>query len=124
MQNFDIYYDGECPVCSRYVLMSQLKKKFNVRLFNLREHPEQVKSFWELGYDVDKGMLIEIKGEYFFGADAIYIMSYYGEANSPLGFMMHSYFKRRALAGITYPLLRFGRNVLLKILGLKKINKE
>lgn len=121
--DFEIYYDGGCPACSYYVLMSRIQKQFNVKLYNLREHPEKAKSFLEDGFDVDEGMLVVINGSRFFGADAIYILNLYGESRGFLSFIMRSYFRHRFLARITYPLLRFGRNTLLKILGRKKMYK-
>ena len=121
MTNFDIYYDGDCPVCSRYVLMSRLKKEFDVRLLNLREHPEKVQEFSDAGYNVDDGMMVELEGQRYFGADAMYIMNVYGDGKGPLAWLMKGYFKHQKLAWVTYPLLRFGRNSLLRMLGRKKI---
>ena len=121
MTNFDIYYDGDCPVCSRYVLMSRLKKEFDVRLLNLREHPEKVQEFSDAGYNVDDGMMVELEGQRYFGADAMYIMNVYGDGKGPLAWLMEGYFKHQKLAQVTYPLLRFGRNSLLRMLGRKKI---
>jgi predicted DCC family thiol-disulfide oxidoreductase YuxK len=66
-----VYYDGECPFCSRYVLMLRLHRAAAVRLVDLREAPEERQALSAAGFDVDQGMVVDLAGRRTRGAQAV-----------------------------------------------------
>ena len=54
-----IFYDGECPFCTRYVQMVRLQRSAQVQLVNLREHDGLRDELIAAGFDLDGGMVVE-----------------------------------------------------------------
>ena len=53
-----LLYDGDCPFCTNYVRMVQLRKAVGpVALLNMRDHPDLAASYRAQGYDLNDGML-------------------------------------------------------------------
>lgn len=68
------------------------------------------------GLDLDEGMVLVFGGQFYHGADALHLMGILGE--SKLNALL---FRNRTLARFAYPILRFGRNMLLRLRGVEKI---
>lgn len=66
-----IFYDGECPFCSRYVKMLRLSKSGQVQLVDLRENEAAKVELEQLGFDLDQGMVVEDEGRRYGGSDAV-----------------------------------------------------
>jgi len=67
-----IYYDGECPFCARYVTLLRLKKTIGpVELIDLRLDEGIKLELSSQGFNLDKGMVVDIDGRRFGGADAV-----------------------------------------------------
>jgi predicted DCC family thiol-disulfide oxidoreductase YuxK len=119
-----VIYDGECPFCSAFVKMSRLKSATNqVELINARDDDVIIKKMWELGYDLNEGMVVIHNDNIFFGADAINIIALMTTKSGFFNRIIAILFKSKNLSNILYPILVFGRNVTLKILGRKKISQ-
>ena len=119
-----VIYDGECPFCSAFVKMSRLKSATNqVELINARDDDVIIKKMWELGYDLNEGMVVLHNDNIFFGADAINIIALMTTKSGFFNRIIAILFKSKNLSNILYPILVFGRNVTLKILGRKKISQ-
>ena len=70
-RNF-LLYDGDCPFCTNYVRMVQLRKAVGpVELLDMRQHPELVAYFRDRGYDLNDGMLLRLDGHIYWGADCV-----------------------------------------------------
>ena len=123
-QNLSVYYDGECPLCSRYVRHTRLKKTMEVSLLDLRNHPDKVSEFKALELDVDEGMIVVLDGIIYHGAEAMHVLTLLSTASGLVNRCSRLVFSHRLLARIFYPALVGGRNLLLRILGRKKINAE
>ena len=68
MSTVDVYYDGECPFCTRYVRMLRLKEAVgHLRLIDLRENSEIRSELLGQGFDLDQGMVVEIGGRRYGG---------------------------------------------------------
>lgn len=113
-----IYYDGDCPFCSRYVRLLRLRDAAGpVVLTNLREDDAARQRFTDAGLAPDDGMLVETEGGLFHGADALNVISM---LSSPSGFFNRlnaQLFRSQTAARFVYPLLRAGRNATLLMLG-------
>ena len=92
-----------------------------IELVAAREPSEIMDEITASGYDIDQGMVLKMGDALYHGSDAIHMLSLIG---SPLGIFNRIYywaFRSKAVAKVLYPVLRFLRNLLLKMLGRTKI---
>ncbi|WP_321500761.1 DCC1-like thiol-disulfide oxidoreductase family protein [Breoghania sp.] len=122
MGGIQILYDGQCPFCSAYVTMTRLRAAVGeVELIDARcDHP-LVREALAAGYDLDKGMLARYRGRDHFGADCVQLLSTLSSREGLANRMMSIMLGRRAMARCLYPVLRFGRNMTLRVLGRRPI---
>jgi predicted DCC family thiol-disulfide oxidoreductase YuxK len=116
-----IVFDGECPVCNAYTCNIEMNQP--TRLINAREGGEAVDRLVAAGIDLDEGMAVIFDGTVYHGADAVHIMALNSKADGLIAWLNRAIFRSRARARLLYPLLRLGRNTLLRLLGRKKINQ-
>lgn len=120
-----VVYDGECPFCSRYVRLVNLRKVLHVELVDARMVPDSlIQELTGLDLDLDEGMAVKYDGNWLHGSDALWLMSL---LSTPSGFFNRInawLFRNRYFSRAMYPLLRFFRNATLRLLGRKKINQE
>ena len=113
-----LVYDGECPVCNAYVRVVRFKKAAgNIELVNARDGGRIVDRIVDEGLDLDEGMVLWYGGRYYHGADCIHMLALLSSSSGILNRMNATIFRSRIAAKYLYPVLRFGRNTLLKILG-------
>jgi uncharacterized protein YbaR (Trm112 family) len=119
-----LIYDGECPVCKRYVEFMRLQKAVgHVQLYNARENPELVSEMAERGFDIDDGILLKLGPTLYFADECINAMAQYGDNVTWLQRLHNRLFSNAATATKLYPIMRAARNSLLRILSIKKINQ-
>ena len=112
-----IIYDGECPFCASYVGFARLRKRLGaVELINAREHPDLVESLAARGYAIDDGMVVEMDGKVYFGSEAMWAINTLLSANPLLRLVSGRLFLK-----LTYPFMRGGRNLTLRVLGRRPI---
>lgn len=117
-----IIYDGECPFCSTYVKFMRLRESVGpVALIDARGGGEAVEAARRLGFDLDEGMIFFYGGRYYYGADAVQMLSLLSGEKGWLNRLNASLFKSPARAQLLYPFLRAGRNATLQLLGRSKI---
>lgn len=115
-------YDGECPFCRNFVAMQKLRESAGtVELVDARGHLADVAAAKAAGFDLDEAMLVFWQGRIYSGGDAINIMSKLG-AGGAFPLLNRVLFSSRTLARLTYPILRTGRNLVLRLLGKRKLN--
>lgn len=113
-----IFYDGQCPFCSRYVSLLRLRETVGtVRLVDLRKDESVRKSLFEQGFDLDQGMVAEIDGERFAGAEAVQRLSLLSTSSGAFNALNHRLMESPLFSRLLYPLLRAGRNASLLLLG-------
>ena len=123
--DISIIYDGDCPFCSNYVKILQLKKTFGqVELINARNRDDIVQLMLQLGMDVDQGMAVCYKNSWYHGAMAMHLLAKANTSRGGVSKLVNAMYASKTIAVVTYPLLRFFRNLTLKILRLKKINQQ
>ncbi len=116
-----IIYDGDCPFCSSYVGLLRLRETFGeVELTNARECQELVEELTRHNMNLDEGMVLVLNGEYFHGSECIHRLALLATASNTFNRINKLIFERKRLAAVLYPILRAGRNLSLKILGVKK----
>ena len=117
-----VLYDGECPVCSAYVALAQLKRlRPDFQVLDARQQPELVSGLRRSGHDVNDGVVVQIGPRQYSGGAATRLISQLSSR--------HSLMRRAALYAIggapwsnaLYPWLRAIRNLLLRVLGRPQI---
>ena len=118
-----LIYDGECPVCTAYSGAVDVDRKdaSGVRRINARSDDALVRRAQEAGLDLDEGMVVVHKGQLYHGADALHLMARLAPNRGVRNRLNKLMFGNRTLSRLSYPLLRAGRNTLLKLLGRTKI---
>lgn len=117
-----ILYDGDCPFCNAYVKIVRLRDVFgHVHLINARERPEYVRELKEAGFSIDEGMAVKYKGRWIHGDECIHFLALSSTRSGLLNGLFARLFSSKRLSALLYPIMRAGRNVVLKLLGRKKI---
>lgn len=118
-----LVYDKECPACSYYSNMVRVRESVgNLVLVNARGPSAYMDEITAAGLDIDQGMVLIVGDRMYYGADAIHALSIMGTRSGAFNRVTYWCFRSKAVSGILYPVLRAGRNLLLKILGRTKIN--
>ena len=117
-----IVYDGECPFCSRYVAVVRLRDSVGpVRLVNAREPDPIVDELRRAGYDLDEGMVLRYGGRTYHGADCIMMLAMLSTPVGPFNRVNAAIFRSPTASRLLYPVLRAGRNAVLRLLGRTRI---
>lgn len=117
-----LVYDGDCPFCSRYVRYLRMRETLGVvHLVNAREGGPLVDELAGAGLDLDGGMVLKMGGRYYHGADCIHALAMLSSGSDRFNRINAAIFRSPTLSRLLYPVLRAGRNVVLKGLGRGKI---
>lgn len=117
-----LVYDGQCPVCTAYSCAVDVAPgSGSLRRIDARAAPGVVAELTEARLDLDEGMVVRFRGQYHHGADALHLMAVHGSRRGFANRVNHLVFRSRRRARLLYPLLRLGRNTLLRLLGRAKI---
>ena len=119
-----LIFDRECPVCTAYSCSVGVDEgqAAGVNRVNARDADhELVRQAKEAGLDLDDGMVVVHRGKLYHGADALNIMARLAP-NRGIGNRLNKLlFGNPTIARLSSPVLRAGRNTLLRLLGRKKI---
>lgn len=118
----DVFYDGECPFCTSYVQMQVLREEFEVNLADLRTNAAMQNEMRAKGMDPNEGMLVVIEGNYYYGSDAIWILSKLTARRGLKNKILAQLFSNRVFASRIYPFMKAGRRLALRLLGRKPIS--
>lgn len=118
-----LVYDRECPVCNAYCQVVNIRESVgDLRIVDARENSEVMEEITSRGLDIDQGMVLKMGGQLYYGADAIHALALIGSRSGIFNRMNYWIFKSKIASSILYPILRFCRSLLLKMLGKTKIN--
>lgn len=109
-------------MCSAYckaLAIRQLDSSFEI--VNARQYHPILEIINEMGFNMDEGFVLKIGSEYFHGADAIHRLALISTGAGTFNRLNYLIFKSSYLSSILYPLLRTGRNIVLRLLGRKKL---
>lgn len=122
-QELLLVYDNQCPACSYYCNLVQIKASVGeLTLINARDQHPVMLEISEAGLDIDQGMVLKMDDTLYYGEDAIHMLSLIGSSSGFFNRFNFWIFRSRGRAAFIYPILKFGRNLLLKMLGRSKIN--
>ncbi len=118
-----LVYDKECPACNRYCQIVRIREDIGIlRIVDARENSEVLNEITDAGLDIDQGMVLKVGAELYYGPDAIHALAMMGSRSGVFNRFNYWVFKSETISRLIYPVLKFCRNVLLKILGKAKIN--
>lgn len=124
-RGLEVIYDGECPFCSSYVRLVRLREALGqVTLIDARSDHPLVAQVVAMGYDLDEGMIVRLDGRIHHGADAMRLLTALSTPSPAFNRMMRTLFASPARAARLYPVLRSGRNFVLRLLGRRKIMRS
>jgi predicted DCC family thiol-disulfide oxidoreductase YuxK len=117
-----VVYDGECPFCSRFVLLYRLRERGQrVHLIDARSPHPLVDELRAGGLDLNEGMVVRWRGQDYHGAAAMHLLATLGGERTIFNRLNRALFARAGLAGALYPSLVRGRKLTLRLLGRKLI---
>ena len=120
-----VVYDQECPFCSRYVLMYQLREQGRrVHLIDARSDHPLVAAVRLQNLDLNEGMVVRWRGQFHYGAEAMHLLALLGSNRTVFNRFNQAIFSNPALARVLYPWLVRGRKLTLRLLGRKLINNS
>ena len=118
-----LVYDRECPVCDYYCRVVRIKQSIGeLKIVNAREQSAVMAQITEQGLDIDQGMVLKVGAQIYYGADAIHALALISSRSGIFNRFNYWLFKSKKISAFVYPVLRFFRNLLLKLLGKTKIN--
>ena len=118
-----IVYDRECPACHYYCQLARIRESVGeLKLVDAREPSAVMDLITSQGLDIDQGMVLKMGEELYYGADAIHMLSMLSTRAGFFNRLAYLAFRSRRAARLLYPVLRFFRNLLLKLLRKTKID--
>lgn len=118
-----LVYDGECPICKTYCKYIRIRAAVgDLQLIDARQPGKLMDEITRLGLDIDQGMVLKFKDVFYYGPDAIHMITL---LSTPLGFfnrINYYVFSTRVGAKIFYSIGKGFRTLLLKLLGIRHIN--
>ena len=118
-----LVYDKECPACDFYCNTVRIRESVgNLILIDAREASSQLGQITDAGLDIDQGMVLIVGDQMYYGADAIHALAIMGTRSGFVNRLSYWCFKSKPVSRVLYPILRAGRNLLLKFLGRTKVN--
>ena len=118
-----LVYDRECPVCNAYCQIVRIRKSVGqLRIVDSRENSGVMDEITSRGLDIDQGMVLKMGEQLYYGSDAMNALALIGSRSGIFNRINYWVFKSKTTSAVLYPVMRFCRNLLLKILGKTKIN--
>lgn len=118
-----LIYDGDCPFCRRYAHWVRLREAAGeIALVDARADPELAQNYRRRGYDLDKGMVLEIGDRIYHGAEVLHRIALMTSRSGLFNRLTAWIFKSERRSRWLYPILRAGRNAVLRLLGKRKIH--
>lgn len=119
-----IVYDGECPICRNVVRASRLRDRTaELELVNARrDRVDDIQGRNLRDLDFDQGFAVVIDGEIHHGADGARMLSALTRPNGAVYGLFRWLMANESRSRAWYPVLRAGRNLLLRVLRVPKFN--
>jgi predicted DCC family thiol-disulfide oxidoreductase YuxK len=117
-----LVYDGDCPVCSAYTRYLRIKESVGTPLLiNARDGGLWVDRIRARRLDLDEGMVLIYGGQYYHGADCIHMLAMLSTGSGFFNRINAWIFRSPTLSKYLYPVLRSGRNLLLRLLNRSRL---
>ena len=118
-----LVYDRECPACNTYCQIIKIRETIgDLKIIDARKKSEILNEITRAGLDIDQGMVLKMENQLYYGSDAIHALALISSRSGLFNRFNYWIFKSESVSSWLYPVFRFFRNLLLKILGKTKIN--
>lgn len=118
-----IIYDGDCPFCRAYTRMLRLRQLgVSVEMLSARTDDPRILAYWQQGYDLNAGMLVDLNNQVYAGADAMQVLASCSSGSDLFNRLHYAIFSRRRFAALLYPLLKLGRRITLLLLRVPPLS--
>ena len=110
-----LVYDMQCPACDAYCRLVRVEGTVgDLKLVDARESSEIMNEITDADLDIDQGMVVKHKSVLYYGSDAIHALALMGRKEGIFNRLNHYIFRSKTRAHFLYPILRSGRNLLLR----------
>ncbi|HEX5788582.1 MAG TPA: DCC1-like thiol-disulfide oxidoreductase family protein [Woeseiaceae bacterium] len=118
-----LVYDKQCPACDFYCNLVRIRESVGrLELVDARDGGPVMARITAAGFDIDQGMVLITGDKLYYGADAIHVLSLMSTKSGLFNRLTYAAFRSPGVSRVLYPVLRTCRNLLLKLLGITKIN--
>jgi predicted DCC family thiol-disulfide oxidoreductase YuxK len=115
-QKLTLYYDKQCPFCSKYANFLKLKENFEITLKDARENLDEISLICG-NLNINDGFIVVYKNDCFQGAKALAFLNSAVDKSTLLG-KLHFFFRYDNLfSNLLYKLFFILRKIILFILG-------
>ena len=119
-----LIYDGECIMCRHTAKALKLKKAAGeLTLINARQGHDLVRKAVDMGYNLNKGILVLYGDQYFYGSDAIHFLALLSGSSDFFNRANARIFKYKLATCAFYPFFKVIRQMLLLIRKTPKIKE-
>ena len=120
-----LIYDKDCPACNAYCQIVRVRQSLGeLKLVNAREDSDIMQHITAQGLDIDQGMVLKLDENWYYGSDAVYMLSLLSSRSGIFNRLNYHLFKSQRVAKWLYPVLRSCRNLLLKLMRKRKNNNR
>jgi predicted DCC family thiol-disulfide oxidoreductase YuxK len=117
-----VVYDGECPFCRSFVTLMHLRAAVgSVVLVDARNGGPIVERLICQGYDLNEGMAAIYGDTVYYGTDAVVLISTMTGKLPWTGRLLAALLRNKKRAALIYPIMKVGRKITLKALGVAQI---
>lgn len=118
-----LVYDRQCPACEWYSTLTRIREDVGtLRLVDARDGGEVMRRITDAGLDIDEGMVLIVGDSLYYGAEAIHRLALMSTRSGVFNRLSAFSFATERRARWLYPVLKACRNLLLKLLGRRRIN--
>ena len=122
LEDVELVYDGQCPACTAYCQRIEMKDHINLSLVDARKDTQIMREITQQGIDIDQGMVLRVNDHTFFGSDAINELTIRSRKKDAFSAINKLFFDTPAKSSIFYPIGKWARNVLLRLLNIDDVH--
>jgi predicted DCC family thiol-disulfide oxidoreductase YuxK len=115
-QKITLYYDKQCPFCSKYANFLKLKENFEITLKDARQNLDEISLICE-NLNINDGFIVVYKNECFQGAKALAFLNSAVDKTTFLGKLHFLFRYDNSFSNLLYKLFFIWRKIILFILG-------
>jgi len=120
-----LVYDGACPLCTRFAMMVRLRAAVGeVALVDARAGGPVIERLRAQGIDLDQGNVFSYGGRDYVGPEAMQAIATLAGLGGVAGRLVAWMVRSPGRARLLYPLLRGGRNLMLRLKGVPQLGAE
>ena len=114
-QKLTLYYDKQCPFCTKYANLLKLKENFEINLKDARENLDEISVLCK-NLDINDGFIVIYKNDCFQGAKALEFLNRAVDKTTILGKLHFFFAYENIFSKFLYKTLFILRKIALFIL--------